>query len=126
MKGRSLIFWQCHALKNLDVLHSAHGLGFFFCFYFFFFYIPPQIKCIDIKSKQCTTVLGTGAPGPVAGGDGSPVHLNEPGGLCVDGKGQLVYVADTNNHSIRVINWNTKAVSQVSLGPTLKASASRA
>ena len=60
-------------------------------------------------------MLGTGAPGPVAGGDSSLVHLNEPGGLCVDGKGQLVYVADTNNHSIRVVEWNTKAVSQVDL-----------
>ncbi|KAK7110465.1 hypothetical protein V1264_014334 [Littorina saxatilis] len=72
-----------------------------------------KIKSVDIKTKQCTTVLGTGAPGHVAGGDSSSVQLNEPGGLCVDTQGQLVYIADTNNHSIRVLDWNTKTVSQV-------------
>ena len=68
-------------------------------------------------------MLGTGAPGPVARGDGSPVALNEPGGLCVDRKGQLVYIADTNNHSIRVVDWNTKAVSQVGHLQTPKSTA---
>ena len=98
------------------MLHATSAYIFHFPFFFsFFLFSPHQIKCIDVKSKQCTTVLGTGSPGPVARGDSSPVHLNEPGGLCVDGKGQLVYVADTNNHSIRVVEWNTKAVSQVGL-----------
>ncbi|KAL8563259.1 hypothetical protein ACOMHN_046842 [Nucella lapillus] len=72
-----------------------------------------KIKCVDIQTKQCSTVLGAGLPGPVAGGDGADVRFNEPGGLCVDEKKQLVYIADTNNHCIRILDWKTKTVSEL-------------
>ena len=51
-------------------------------------------KITDLKSKtpRCTTC-------PLEG-------LNEPGGLCFDGIGSL-YIADTNNHKIKIVNIET-------------------
>lgn len=70
-----------------------------------------QIKVIDPLKKTCETFLGTGKPGLSSGGDS--VQFDEPGGLCVSPDGQFLYVADTNNHAIRVIDLKTKTVSQV-------------
>ena len=51
-------------------------------------------KITDLKSKTptCTTC-------PVEG-------LSEPGGLCFDGIASL-YIADTNNHKIKIVNIET-------------------
>ena len=70
-----------------------------------------QIKVIDPLKKTCETFLGTGKPGLSSEED--KVQFDEPGGLCVSPDGQFLYVADTNNQAIRVINLNTKTVSQV-------------
>jgi len=70
-----------------------------------------KIKVIDPSKKTCETFLGTGKPGLSSGGDS--VQFDEPGGLCVSPDGQFLYVADTNNHAIRVIDLKTKTVSQV-------------
>lgn len=58
---------------------------------------------MDISKKQCTTVWGS---------DGE-VTLNEPGGLSVDSKQGLAYIADTNKHSIRILRIQDKVMSQV-------------
>ena len=50
-----------------------------------------------------TTLFGTGKPGQA---DGTSPSFYEPGGLTV-ANGKL-YVADTNNHAIRVIDLKTK------------------
>ena len=55
--------------------------------------------------------MGTGKPG--LSSEGGNVQFDEPGGLCVSPDGQLLYVADTNNHAIRVIDLKTKTASQV-------------
>ena len=70
-----------------------------------------QIKVIDPSKKTCETLLGTGKPG--LSSDKGNVQFDEPGGLCVSPNGQSLYVADTNNHAIRVIDLNTKTISQV-------------
>jgi DNA-binding beta-propeller fold protein YncE len=57
-----------------------------------------KIKAVDPKSGETRTVAGTGRRG--AGND--PAEFNEPGGLSA-AAGKL-YVADTNNHAIRVID----------------------
>lgn len=41
------------------------------------------------------------------------VQFDEPGGVCVSPDGHYLYVADTNNHAIRVVDLQTKSVSQV-------------
>ena len=57
-----------------------------------------KIKRIDVESGGITSWLGE-EPGWA---DGRDPRFNEPGGLSFDG-GKL-YVADTNNHSVRVID----------------------
>ena len=57
-----------------------------------------KIKRIDVENGGVTSWLGS-EPGWA---DGLDPRFNEPGGLSFD-KGRL-YVADTNNHSIRVVD----------------------
>jgi sugar lactone lactonase YvrE len=57
-----------------------------------------KIKVLDPAQRTCRTVAGTGA----AGRSDDPAEFNEPAGLTL-AAGRL-YVADTNNHLIRVID----------------------
>jgi thiol-disulfide isomerase/thioredoxin/sugar lactone lactonase YvrE len=71
-----------------------------------------KIKMVDLPSGQLHTLAGTGVPGQR---DGAAVDAQfyEPGGVSV-GAGQL-YVADTNNHQIRVIDLHTRMVSTLAM-----------
>jgi thiol-disulfide isomerase/thioredoxin len=68
-----------------------------------------KIKHIDLKKRKCITWLGTGKPGDAL----DPPQLAEPAGLAV-ALGKL-YVADTNNHRIAVVDLNTKAMSVLTI-----------
>lgn len=65
-------------------------------------------------TKTCVTLAGTGCVGLV---DGPFEHaqFSEPGGVCLDPKGEVLVVADTNNHAIRVLDLEKKKVSEVSV-----------
>jgi thiol-disulfide isomerase/thioredoxin len=62
-----------------------------------------KIKELDPHSRNVRTFLGKGKPGQA---DGSSASFYEPGGLSV-ANGKL-YIADTNNHAIRVVDLKTK------------------
>ncbi len=63
-----------------------------------------KVKVADPKTAEVATFLGD-----VKSGDSDdPARFHEPGGLSV-AAGKL-YVADTNNHKIRVVDLATKAV----------------
>ena len=65
-----------------------------------------KIKELDPQRRTVRTVVGTGKPGQA---DGTSPSFYEPGGLSVaNGK---VYVADTNNHAVRVVDLKTKETS---------------
>lgn len=64
-----------------------------------------QIKQVNPAKGFVKTLFGDGKYGPT---DGKKVRFYEPGGISV--AGEKVYVADTNNHSIRVIDLNGKEV----------------
>lgn len=68
-----------------------------------------KIKVIDPSSSEITTFLGDTS----GWRDGSEPLFYEPGGL--DSAGSKIYVADTNNHAIRVIDLETKNVSTLVL-----------
>ncbi|XP_022424419.1 NHL repeat-containing protein 2 isoform X2 [Delphinapterus leucas] len=70
-----------------------------------------KIKVVDPKTKNCTTLAGTGDASNVIGSNFTDSTFNEPGGLCIGENGQLLYVADTNNHQIKVMDLETKTVS---------------
>jgi DNA-binding beta-propeller fold protein YncE len=65
-----------------------------------------KIKELDPKRRRVVTLFGTGKPGQA---DGASPSFYEPGGLTV-ANGKL-YVADTNNHAIRVVDLKTKQAS---------------
>jgi DNA-binding beta-propeller fold protein YncE len=62
-----------------------------------------KIKILDVKTQAVKTFLGTGKSGNV---DGKNPTFWEPGGISV-ANGKL-YIADTNNNSIRVVDLSTK------------------
>jgi DNA-binding beta-propeller fold protein YncE len=62
-----------------------------------------KIKLLDPRTRTVKTFLGTGKPGQADGGSPS---FYEPGGLSVGG-GKL-YIADTDNHAIRVVDLKSK------------------
>jgi len=62
-----------------------------------------KIKELDPKAEKVKSLLGTGKPGQ---SDGSAPSFYEPAGLAL-ANGNL-YVADTNNHAIRVVDLKTK------------------
>ncbi|MBN1120236.1 MAG: redoxin domain-containing protein [Anaerolineae bacterium] len=70
-----------------------------------------RIKTLDPETDITTTIFGLGGDGGFADGDSSTAEFDEPGGLSyADGK---LYVADTNNHAIRVIDLEEGIVSTV-------------
>jgi outer membrane protein assembly factor BamB len=61
-----------------------------------------KIKAIDVKNATCRTIAGNGKAGKRDADEGSDAEFNEPGGLWIaNGK---IFVADTNNHAIRVVD----------------------
>jgi thiol-disulfide isomerase/thioredoxin len=62
-----------------------------------------KIKLLDPAVRSVKSFAGTGKPGQ---SDGANPSFYEPGGLAV--AGDKLYVADTNNHAIRVVDLKTK------------------
>ena len=65
-----------------------------------------KIKQLDPKKETVTTLFGTGKPGQQ---DGTSSSFYEPGGLAL--ANDKLYIADTNNHAIRVVDLKTKRAS---------------
>jgi DNA-binding beta-propeller fold protein YncE len=65
-----------------------------------------KIKLLDAANQTVKTFLGTGKSGQT---DGKTPTFYEPAGLSI--AGEKLYVADTNNHAIRVVDLPTKTVS---------------
>jgi thiol-disulfide isomerase/thioredoxin len=63
-----------------------------------------KVKVVDAQSGDVATLIGSKDPG----NSDDPATFDEPGGLFVSGK--TLYIADTNNHAIRVYNFDTKQV----------------
>ncbi|MFL6210189.1 MAG: thioredoxin-like domain-containing protein [Pyrinomonadaceae bacterium] len=71
-----------------------------------------KLKRLDPRARTVKTFAGTGQPGQT---DGAPASVSfyEPGGLSL-AHGKL-YVADTNNHAIRVVDMRTGQTSTLML-----------
>lgn len=68
-----------------------------------------KIKKIDIRNRETTTIAGDGKPGK----QDAPSQFDEPAGISY-ARGRL-YVADTNNHAIRVINLKNNQVNTLAI-----------
>ncbi len=71
-----------------------------------------KIKEIDPAKKTSVTFSGTGKHG-TSDGEKSKAEFNEPGGLAI--LGNKLYIADTNNHQIRILDLSTQTVSTLEL-----------
>ena len=71
-----------------------------------------KIKVVDPEKRTSVTLVGLGEAG-LANGPFERVRFNEPGGLAF--LGEKLYVADTNNHEIRVVDLKTKTVDNLVL-----------
>ncbi len=60
-----------------------------------------KIKAIDLATREVKTLAGTRS----GGATDDPPQFDEPGGLAV--ANDLLYVSDTNNHAIRIIERKT-------------------
>jgi NHL repeat len=78
-----------------------------------------KIKKLDLPTGAAVSWLGDGTSG-YQDGKLSQTRFNEPGGLSV--AGNLLFIADTNNHSIRVAHLPTGEVTtlNLNLSATLK------
>ncbi|WP_298865767.1 thioredoxin-like domain-containing protein [uncultured Gimesia sp.] len=65
-----------------------------------------KLKTIDLKTNEVKTFLGTGKDGAAL----NPVEFSEPSGLAL--AGDRLFVADTNNHRICVVNLKDNKVSE--------------
>jgi thiol-disulfide isomerase/thioredoxin len=65
-----------------------------------------KIKIVDPKTRAVKTFLGDGRKGLE---DGAKPRFHEPNGLS--GWGDQLFIADTNNHAIRVVDLKTGSVS---------------
>ncbi len=62
------------------------------------------IRVIDLAKQEVSTLIGDGQPGNTD----TPPRLDEPSSVNVlDG---MLYIADTNNHSVRVFDLNAKTL----------------
>lgn len=68
-----------------------------------------KVKRLETATGKIRTLVGTGEPGAAL----SPPQLSEPGGVSV-AKGRL-YIADTNNHRICVVDLQTSAMSELKI-----------
>lgn len=68
-----------------------------------------KIKIVDPDKRVCSTWLGDGQPGA----EDDPPRFYEPGGLSA--AGARLFVADTNNHLIRVVDLKSKKVQTLDL-----------
>ena len=69
-----------------------------------------RIKVLNPLDRTCRTFAGNGKAGYV---DGKDSRFYEPGGLSI--ARNKLYVADTNNHAIRVVDMKTKEVSTLQI-----------
>ncbi|MCI0340909.1 MAG: hypothetical protein L0216_07105 [Planctomycetales bacterium] len=70
-----------------------------------------RVRRVDRTTGFITTVAGTGTAGTAGdGGLATSAQVNSPRGIAFDGNGNL-FVADTGNHQLRVVNYQTTTTS---------------
>jgi hypothetical protein len=93
-------------------LQHCIGLGYYGGFVYVADTYNHKIKRLNPQTKEIATFIGTGKPG-VTDGTRLAATLNEPNGLCF--VKDTMYIADSNNHLIRVCDLTTEKVSTLAL-----------
>ncbi len=69
-----------------------------------------KIKTLDPEKRTVETFIGTGKSGQI---DGTRASFYEPGGISV--ADDQLFVADTNNHAVRIVNLKTRDVTTLKI-----------
>ncbi|NIM96385.1 MAG: redoxin domain-containing protein [Anaerolineales bacterium] len=69
-----------------------------------------RIVVVDIESGEVLNVIGNGDAG-LTDGDFRDASFTHPQGMALSPDGKILYLADTENHSIRLIDLDEEAVS---------------
>ena len=73
-----------------------------------------RLKHLDPRTRECHAWVGSGEPG-YRDGTATDAQFYEPSGLSLPVGHGRVYVADTNNHRVRIVERDTGAVSTLEL-----------
>lgn len=73
-----------------------------------------RIKALDPLTKTIETWAGNGKPG-FKDGQGIDAQFREPSGFALSPDQNTLYIADTNNHCIRLLNIKTKEVTTLNV-----------
>ncbi|XP_076678461.1 NHL repeat-containing protein 2 isoform X2 [Andrena cerasifolii] len=72
-----------------------------------------KIKRIDVTTGCCKTLYGNGKPN-------ERFSFDEPSGIAIGSSGpDLLYVADTNNHVVKVIDTNAETIDTLPIRPPI-------
>ena len=71
------------------------------------------MKLCDLNSSVVKTVCGSGTAG-YSDGTGNISRLSEPGGMAL-GPSNTLFIADTNNNVIRVLDCSTESLTTLDL-----------
>uniref|UniRef100_A0A131YUY3 Tlpa like family n=1 Tax=Rhipicephalus appendiculatus TaxID=34631 RepID=A0A131YUY3_RHIAP len=67
-----------------------------------------KVKEVDVEKRLCNTLVGGASVEDLPGVHSQFARLSEPGGLCIFGS--KMYVADTNNHCVKVVDLDSGRV----------------
>ena len=73
-----------------------------------------RLKLVDPKTGEAKRWVGSGKPG-LRDGKGLDARFSEPSGFAIGPQGKRLFVADTNNHAIRVVDLESLDVSTLHL-----------
>ncbi|MBJ7448991.1 MAG: hypothetical protein JHC93_01370 [Parachlamydiales bacterium] len=73
-----------------------------------------RIKSLDLKTKVMRTIAGNGKAG-FRDGIAMDCQFNEPSGLALSADQRRIYVTDTNNHAIRLVDIVSKSATTLHL-----------
>lgn len=73
-----------------------------------------RLKLLDPETRRATAFAGDGLPG-FRDGAAASARFWEPGGIALHPEGARAYVADTNNHAVRVVDLRSGAVGTVGI-----------
>lgn len=73
-----------------------------------------KIKSLDLEKMEVKTIAGTGKAGK--GWKQGELQFSEPGGICL--KADSLYIADSNNHAIKILDLKSGEAQQLEIKNT--------
>ncbi len=103
LRGRLFAFGDADGRRDRAKLQHALGVAYRDGKIYVADTYNNKIKVVDAKSGYTRTLAGTRVPGF----SDSPAKFDEPAGISI--AGDTLFVADTNNHAIRKVDFKTGA-----------------